>query len=203
MSDTIQKKPKLKRPKPVPYKKKWDLEKHSKKVSDEIKDLRDNVIDVIGGLETINFTAFRGITKLKKIKDVRVIELTEEEIEQIPFLAGCLTQAQIAQKFGVHVETMHQLIERDPRISAYYNMGLAETIGQVSSVVLKQALSGNLGAATFYLKAKGGWREQQDININSETGCFVPPHKVLVEFVDKKPSINDLKDVSIIESDNN
>ena len=193
---------KFKRPKPVKFKQKWDLEKHGQKVANELKDIRDNVVDVIGGMETINLTAFRGISKIRKIKDVRLTVLTEEEIEQIPFLASCLTQAQIAQKFGVSIDTMNNLIERDPKIAAYYNMGLAEAIGQVSSVVLKQALSGNLEAAKFYLKTRAGWREQQDININGETGCFPTPHKVLVEFVSKKQSIDDLKEVSAIESDN-
>jgi uncharacterized protein YhbP (UPF0306 family) len=80
---------------------------------------------------------------------------SDETMKQVTQLAavGC-TQAQIAMLFKIDEDTFRKHYGEE------FNRAKVLAIGKVASTLFKRATEGNdLGAAIFYLKAQGGWRE--------------------------------------------
>lgn len=85
--------------------------------------------------------------------------LTTKQVAQVEALAGVLTQAQIADYFGMSERTLRQRLMDDPEVAAAYQMGRAKTIQDVATNLVMQAKEGNMTAAIFYLKTQAGWKE--------------------------------------------
>lgn len=78
-----------------------------------------------------------------------------ESMAQVTQLAavGC-TQQQIATLFKMDADTFRKHYGEE------FNRAKILAVGKVASTLFKRATEGNdLGAAIFYLKAQGGWRE--------------------------------------------
>ena len=88
--------------------------------------------------------------------------LTEKRIGEVEKLAAVLTQAQLADFFGMSERTFRNRKEEDDRIDAAYKKGRATALAKVGTSLLQQALGGNITAAIFYLKTQGGWKEPRD-----------------------------------------
>lgn len=100
--------------------------------------------------------------------------LSDDEVAQVEALARFLTTEQIADFFGVSRPTFAAICERQPEVSLRYKKGQAKAIAAVAQNVLTQAMDGNLSAAFFYLKTRGGWRETQTVDNISSDGSMTP-----------------------------
>lgn len=89
--------------------------------------------------------------------------LTKKQIEQIENCAPFLTAGQIADLLGVSRATFYEIMKRDPEVARRYKRGKAKALNDVASNLVQQALGGNITAAIFYLKTRGGWRETDDM----------------------------------------
>lgn len=102
--------------------------------------------------------------------------LTPEQVEQVKILSSYMTQKQIGDFFGFTDRTFRRLKERQPSIESAYKMGRAAGLGRVAESLYQMAINGDLGAAIFYLKTQGGWREttRHDIDHRSSDGSMSP-----------------------------
>ena len=87
---------------------------------------------------------------------------TDEQIEEVEKLAAVLTQAQLADFFGMSERTFRNRKTEDDRIDAAYKQGRASALANVGMSLLQQALDGHTTAAIFYLKTQGGWKEPRE-----------------------------------------
>lgn len=94
-------------------------------------------------------------------------ELTDKQAAQVEALAAYLSKQQIADYLGVSRPTFDAIIERDEVVSLHYKKGKAKAIANVAQGLVKQAIEGNMTAAIFYLKTQAGWKETQDVNVNT------------------------------------
>lgn len=98
----------------------------------------------------------------------------EEQIVQIEALGAVLSLAQVADYFGIALNTFHAACERQPEVLERYKKGQTKAIGSVAQSLLTQAREGNLTAAIFYLKTRAGWRETQVVDNVSSDGSMTP-----------------------------
>ena len=103
----------------------------------------------------------------------------EEQIVQIEALGAVLSLAQVADYFGIALNTFHAACERQPEVLERYKKGQTKAIGSVAQSLLTQAREGNLTAAIFYLKTRAGWRETQVVDNVSSDGSMTPKAKEL------------------------
>lgn len=101
----------------------------------------------------------------------------DEQIIQIEALGAVLSLTQIADYFGIALNTFHAACERQPEVLERYKRGQAKAIGSVAQNLLMQAREGNLTAAIFYLKTRAGWRETQVVDNVSSDGSMTPKDK--------------------------
>lgn len=101
----------------------------------------------------------------------------EEQIVQIEALGAVLSLAQVADYFGIALNTFHAACERQPEVFERYKKGQTKAIGSVAQSLLTQAREGNLTAAIFYLKTRAGWRETQVVDNVSSDGSMTPKAK--------------------------
>lgn len=96
-----------------------------------------------------------------------IIELTDEQVIQVKALAQYLSKEQIADYLGVARSTFDAILERDEQVFIHYKKGKASAIANVAKGLVQQAIEGNMTAAIFYLKTQAGWKETQDVNVNT------------------------------------
>jgi hypothetical protein len=63
---------------------------------------------------------------------------------------------------GVTKPTLHKHFRED------LDRGMAEANAKVAKTLYERAISGDLGAAIFWAKARMGWREKQEIEVKHE-----------------------------------
>ena len=95
--------------------------------------------------------------------------LTEDQIREVETLAAVLSVEQIADYFGIGRTTFYRIMQDEPEVAERYARGRAKCIGNVANSLILQALSGNMNAATFYLKTQAGWREPIEGEAEAET----------------------------------
>ena len=77
--------------------------------------------------------------------------------------------------YGVQQDEIAKYIEIDPKTLRKHfrrelDVGSIEATSKVAQSLYKAAMSGNVGAAIFWMKARGGWREKHDIEITGKDG---------------------------------
>lgn len=97
-----------------------------------------------------------------------LIELTEDQIVEVEKLSAVLTTAQIADYLGISHVTFKAIRDRDDKVSFAYKGGKARAIAKIGGNLITQASEGNVAAQVFYLKTQAGWRETQEISIDSD-----------------------------------
>lgn len=96
---------------------------------------------------------------------------TDDQLSQVAKLAGYgLTQAQIADWFGVHDRTLRKWMEADDAIAAAYKTGRAKAIDTIASKLYERAKEGDNTAAIFWLKTNAGWRETNRTELTGADG---------------------------------
>lgn len=101
-------------------------------------------------------------------------ELNSEQLVQVEALAAFLTLDQIADYFGMVRNTFTAICERQPEVFARYKKGRAKAIGAVATSLVQQARDGNLTAQIFYLKTQGGWKENNQLEIEMKKEKKLP-----------------------------
>ena len=99
--------------------------------------------------------------------------LTKEGIARVFELAGRLTADNIAGYFGLFKNTFYKILERQPEAMEAFFKGKSHAVNTVSEALYRKAIGetdiGDTTAATFYLKAFGGWKDANihDVTLNS------------------------------------
>ncbi|HFC8533050.1 TPA: hypothetical protein ACFRHF_001798 [Neisseria lactamica] len=118
----------------------------------------------------------------------------DEQIVQIEALGAVLSLAQMADYFGIALNTFHAACERQPEVLERYKRGQAKAIGSVAQSLLMQAREGNLTAAIFYLKTRAGWRETQVVDNVSSDGSMTPAKEIKVSAEDVEAALKRLNE---------
>ena len=113
---------------------------------------------------------------------------TAKQIQELERLAAVLTQAQLADFFGMSERTFRNRKTEDDRIDAAYKKGRASALASVGTSLLKQALDGNTTAAIFYLKTQGGWKEPRE--------AYVDPYERAQEI---QAALDALRSASVVD----
>nr|DAI76071.1 MAG TPA: terminase small subunit [Caudoviricetes sp.] len=77
------------------------------------------------------------------------------------FAARGLTQDQIAQALGICHSSFYKLKKNDKQFREAVERGMAKGVAEIANQLFKKAQSGDLGAICFFLKTKGGFREDK------------------------------------------
>ena len=88
------------------------------------------------------------------------------EIEQVESLSEVLNQDQISRYFKISPSTLQAIFKRQPEVYEAYQAGVSKMILEVGKSLIKQAKDGNIGAAIFIMKTRGGWKETSAIDVN-------------------------------------
>ena len=88
-------------------------------------------------------------------------------------LAGVLTDDQLAAMLGIKLAKFNKLRRKSAEYQHAIDIGRANTVKRIAGVVVQKALNGNLTAAMFYLRTKGGWSENAEEVSEDTTLQFV------------------------------
>lgn len=121
----------------------------------------------------------------KQKPGIKPMVFTNDQIKQVEALAAYLTVDQICDYLSICKQTFYNHMEVNPELRDAYRKGHAKAIGSVAQGLIKQAMEGNMTAAIFYLKTKGGWKETSGIELSGVDGQAIN-HSLKVEFVKPK-----------------
>lgn len=93
--------------------------------------------------------------------------MTADEIKEMA--CGGMSRQQIADYYGITVRRLNQIFKKRNDLLAAFNTGLAQGIKVATRELMNRIQEGNIIATIFYLKARGGWIEQQYIKQKPET----------------------------------
>ena len=96
-----------------------------------------------------------------------VIELDDDDKAAVRVLSQYLSKEQIADYLGISRPTFDAILERDEEVGSHYKKGKATAIQTVAKSLIQKAMSGNVTAAIFYLKTQAGWKETQQVDLNT------------------------------------
>lgn len=99
-------------------------------------------------------------------KATRARKLTDKESAQVEALAAYLSVEQMADFFGISYSTMRRILERDADVLGSYKKGRSKALAAVAKGLLQQARAGNMTAAIFYLKTRGGWSTNHELSVS-------------------------------------
>lgn len=91
-----------------------------------------------------------------------LVELTDGQLEELKILAPICTLQEIADYFGIGINTFQRIKIRDEEVLGIYKKAKIQGKGIMGSSLFKRALAGDTAAAIFYMKTQGGWKEPKD-----------------------------------------
>lgn len=98
------------------------------------------------------------------------IEITPSMIHQAEQLASVgLTKEQIAYRLGFAKQTLYDKIKETPELLDAIKRGQASGIENIANALYDKAMEGDTTSAIFYLKARAGWSEKQQIEHSGGT----------------------------------
>ena len=97
------------------------------------------------------------------------VTLSDHQRIEVETLAALLSQAQIADYFGISRNTFRAICDREPEIAERYKRGKAKAIAHVANGLLQRARAGCTTSSIFYLKTQAGWRETTHLEHTGET----------------------------------
>ena len=103
------------------------------------------------------------------------VVFTEKQVIELEALSCVLTKGQIADYFCISETTLRKIEERQPEVSDAYKKGAVKQIADMGNNLVKLAKEGNVAANIFYLKTKGGWKEEQ------AEAQEIPPINIVVD----------------------
>lgn len=100
------------------------------------------------------------------------IELDLEKVEEYAGLG--LTREEIALSLGISYSTLNRRIKESEDVDAAMKRGRAKANIKVGNSLMKAIEGGNVTAIIFYLKARAGWTEKQQIEAEIKSQENVP-----------------------------
>jgi hypothetical protein len=95
----------------------------------------------------------------------RVYALPKVDLSEVEMMASVgMTTKQIADAMRIPPTTMGKLIKNDPTVQEAIDRGTSRGVKMVTDSLFNLALKGNVAAAIFWLKNKGGWQDKTDID---------------------------------------
>ena len=123
----------------------------------------------------------------KKATKSRARKLTEDESAQVEALAAYLSVEQMADFFGISYSTMRRILDRDSDVLNRYKKGRSKALVAVAQGLLQQARGGNMTAAIFYLKTRGGWSTNHELTVSgSPDGSPEKPSEITITLGGKR-----------------
>ena len=86
-------------------------------------------------------------------------ELDLDKVEELASLG--LSEQQIADSLGISRSTLSRRKNDNETFDTALRKGKAKAIVKASSALMTQIEKGSLRAIIFYLKCRGGWREEE------------------------------------------
>lgn len=100
------------------------------------------------------------------------IELDLEKVEEYAGLG--LTREEIALSLGISYSTLNRRIKESEDVDTAMKRGRAKANIKVGNALMKAIEGGNVTAIIFYLKARAGWTEKQQIKAEIKSQENVP-----------------------------
>ena len=100
------------------------------------------------------------------------IELDLQKVEEYAGLG--LTREEIALSLGISYSTLNRRIKESEDVDAAMKRGRAKANIKVGNALMKAIEGGNVTAIIFYLKARAGWTEKQQIELLNRARVTVP-----------------------------
>lgn len=100
------------------------------------------------------------------------IELDLEKVEEYAGLG--LTREEIALSLGISYSTLNRRIKESEDVDTAMKRGRAKANIKVGNALMKAIEGGNVTAIIFYLKARAGWTEKQQIEAEIKSQENVP-----------------------------
>lgn len=95
----------------------------------------------------------------------RVYAQPKVDLSEIEMMASVgMTTKQIADALRIPPTTMGKLIKNDPTVQEAIDRGTSRGVKMVTDSLFNLALKGNVAAAIFWLKNKGGWQDKQELD---------------------------------------
>lgn len=110
----------------------------------------------------------------KRTKPKIEIDLAKVEV----MAANGLTQQQIADSLGISVSTLYGRKRESEEFEEAIKRGKAKGVAVVTNELMKQVKSGNVTAMIFFLKARAGWKEKNEVDLTNSDGSFAQPRKL-------------------------
>ncbi len=89
-------------------------------------------------------------------------ELSTQTLQEIEEASAYLTIDLVADYLGIHRSTFYRMLQRSPEIARRYKKGRARKIMKIGSDLLTANDNAYVAGKIFYLKTKGGWKEDMD-----------------------------------------
>jgi hypothetical protein len=93
------------------------------------------------------------------------------------FAAYGVQQDEIAKYLDIDPKTLRKHFRRE------LDVGSIEATTKVAQSLFKAATGGNISAAIFWMKARGGWREKQEIDVTTQGSLTIQ----VVTGIDRNP----------------
>jgi hypothetical protein len=110
-------------------------------------------------------------------------------------MAAVLNRQQIAHIIGIHPSTLTRAAKRNPFIDEAINKGKAEAVLAVGTKLFGRATNGDLTAQIFFLKAQGGWREADKLDVNVTGQLDVDFPKLREQFARELNAMADRREI--------
>lgn len=95
----------------------------------------------------------------------RVFRQPKVDLTEIEMMASVgMTTKQIADGLRIPPTTFGKLVKNDPTVQEAIDRGTSRGVKMVTDSLFNMALKGNVAAAIFWLKNKGGWQDKTDID---------------------------------------
>lgn len=115
----------------------------------------------------------------KKVGRKKIV-ITQEIIDKArEYAKRGLTKEQICLALGIGKTAFYRKEAQKKELKNAIKQGRAEGIAIVADDLLKNIKKGNVTAQIFYLKTKGGFKEEQNVNLKMHTGNKVNLDKAI------------------------
>lgn len=96
-----------------------------------------------------------------------------------------LSMEKIALVLGISPRTLQNRKTENAQVAEAIKRGRAQGEREISDVLFEAAKAGQAWAVCFYLKARCGWRETQQIDLSSSDGSMSPTPAPAIDFSGK------------------